>query len=177
MGTDQVAGWSGECVVVYAGRRIIVACRSTSTAGPSILVAVGAFVRRGLRVGADFSEVARSESGAPLRWSADADERCIHWEDRGVELRGRFGRVSVPMTVPILPLPGTAGADVIPPRVSGRCRLGRVAVEVPHGDVLVPLAGRHRAVLVSGPSVIAEAVRTARALRVVRARRRVAEPY
>ena len=176
MGSDHVAGWSGECVVVFAGGRLIVACRFTSTTGPTIVLGVGRWARRGLALGSEFAELARSDTGAPLRWSSDADSRCVRWEDRGLELRGTFARLAVPMTVPIRPLQGSLGAGTIPRRVSGRCRFGRVTVAVPSDDALSVVGGHHRAVLVSGPSVVADAVRAARALPSLRPRRRAADP-
>ena len=176
MVADHAAGW-GECVVAFAGDRVVVAYRFMSaTAGPTVVVGVGAPARQRARIGLRFTDVARSDEGASLRWSAEADTRCVQWEDRGIEVGGEFGGLAFPMTVPLLPLPGTLGADVIPRRVSGRTRLGRVRVDVPAADPLTAIAGRHRGVLVSGPSVVAEAVRAARALPGLRARRRAPEP-
>lgn len=164
-------------MVAAAGRHIIVAGRFASApAGPTVVFAVGAPGRRGARIGLTFTTVARSDEGAGLRWSPEVDDRCVQWEERGIVLRGHFRRLAVPMAIPLRPLVGSAGVDLIPRSVSGRCRPGRVVVTVAPHDELAWLAGRHRGVLVSGPSVVAGAVRAARALPFLRARGRAAEP-
>jgi hypothetical protein len=139
---------------------------SDSPVGPYFELAVGEPARLGARPGlcmttmvvtnADARVGGRLNWGFPkevgsLRWRSVDDEHEVVWEDRGIVVRGRpLGR-PIPMLVPLRALQRRGdGPVVVPGRLRGRAHLARVELEAPDDDVLAPLAGPHRGVLLTG---------------------------
>jgi hypothetical protein len=88
---------------------------------------------------------------ATLRWTVDGDARRMEWLERGIVISGEPSSVVVPAFVPMRTLQRRSdGPVVVPGRLSGRARLGRVTLETTPGDPLATLAGRHRGVVVRG---------------------------
>jgi hypothetical protein len=113
-----------------------------------------------------------------LRWRSVGDEREVLWEERGIVVRGRPLGPAMPFLVPLRALQRRGdGPVVVPGRLRGRAHVARVELEVPAGDVLAPLAGPHRGVLLSGMRfVIAPARLPAGLTSTLRAPLRAPEP-
>jgi hypothetical protein len=139
---------------------------SDSPVGPYFELSIGEPARLGARPGLCLTTMVvtnaeariggRLNWGFPkevgsLRWRSVDDERVIVWEERGIVVRGRpLGR-PLPVLVPLRALQRRGdGPVVVPGRLRGRAHLARVELEVPHDDVLAPLAGPHRGVLLTG---------------------------
>jgi hypothetical protein len=99
---------------------------------------------------------------ATLRWDAGLDEHVIRWEERGIVVRARFRRRSVPVVVPFRAVQVRQdGPVVVPGRLRGRARRGRLTIEV-EGPGAAVLTGSHRAVHVAGLRLVLDAARTPR---------------
>jgi hypothetical protein len=99
---------------------------------------------------------------ATVRWDGDLDEHVIRWEERGIVVRARFGRRTVPLVVPFRAVQHREdGAVVVPGRLRGRARFGRVAIEV-EGNGPAQLVGTHRAVYIGGLRLVLHPARLPR---------------
>jgi hypothetical protein len=146
-----------------------------SPVGPYLELAIGEPARLGARPGlcittmvvttAEARVGGRLNWGFPkevgaLRWRTDGDEREIVWEDREIVVRGRPRGPAAPMLVPVRALQRRGdGPVVVPGRVRGRVHLARVELEVPDDDLLAPLAGPHRGVLLSNMGFVVHPAR------------------
>jgi Acetoacetate decarboxylase (ADC) len=100
---------------------------------------------------------------ATLRWEERGAERSLTWEERGVVVRGRPFGLPIPGLVPVRALQQRGdGPVVVPGRLRGTARLAAVRVEVDgaRGADLLPLAGRHPGLAVSGMQLVIREART-----------------
>ena len=158
------------------GPAMVTAARfDQSPVGPYLELAVGEPARLGARPGmcvttmvvdsVDSRLGGRANWGFPkqlgtLRWDSQDEERALRWEERQVSVRALPFGPAVPMIVPIRVLQRRAdGMVVVPGRLWGRGRLSRVHVEVPPGDPLAALGGRHPGLLVSGLHLVIDPAR------------------
>lgn len=165
-GLHRVPGPALVAAVRYAG----------SPVGPYLELAIGQPARLGPRIGwcitamvvdsAESRTGGRASWGFPkelgtLTWDRDGDERELTWVERGITVRGRPGRVRVPMLVPVRAIQRrTDGPVIVPGRLRGLARLARLSVEVrAEDDVLRPLAGTHRGITVDGMRFVAHPAR------------------
>lgn len=176
------------------GPCVVTAVRySDSPVGPYLELAVGEPARLGARPGLCITTMVvttaeariggRLNWGFPkevggLRWRSHGDEREVVWEDRGIVVRGRPWGPAPPLLVPMRALQRRGdGPVVVPGRLRGRAHLARVELEVPDDDVLAPLAGSHRGLLLSGMRFVVEPARLPAGLTsTFRAPLRAAEP-
>ena len=156
---EGVSHMPGPCLVVAASY-------ADSPVGPYAEMAFGAPARVGARPGwcittmavtsADARVGGRLNWGFPkelatLRWSTDGDERRMEWFERGIAITGVPTGPHVPAFVPLRNLQRRAdGPVVVPARLWGRARVGRVTIETTADDALRALAGRHRGLIVDG---------------------------
>ena len=141
----------------------------TSPVGPYLELAVAEPVRLGARLGtcvttivvdsAASQDVGRARWGLPkqlgtLHWSFEGDSVALTWEERGVVVIGHPAGPRFPALVPFRSLQDRSDGPVrFGGLMRGRGRLSRVDVEVPPGDPLAPLAGRHSGLRVTRGSV------------------------
>ena len=75
----------------------------------------------------------------------------MEWFERGIAITGVPTGPHVPAFVPLRNLQRRAdGPVVVPARLWGRARVGRVTIETTADDALRALAGRHRGLIVDG---------------------------
>lgn len=158
------------------GPCVIGAVRYTdSPVGPYLELAVGEPARLGARPGVCMTTMVvntpharaggRVNWGYPkelgtLRWSAHDDDRELAWEERGLRVRGRPRRFALPVMVPVRNLQRRGdGPVVVPARVRGRARFGRLEVDVPDGDPLAGIAGSHPGAVVSAMRFVLDPAR------------------
>jgi hypothetical protein len=149
------------------GPTLVVAVSYTgSPVGPYLELAVGEPARLGLRPGWCITTMVvdspesryggRLNWGYPkelgsLTWHVDGDQRELRWAERDLTVRGTCTRVRMPFLAPVQSLQRRAdGPVLVPGRLRGRACLTSVEVEVPPGDDLAALAGRHPGVHVAG---------------------------
>lgn len=156
---DGLARLPGPCLVVAASY-------ADSPVGPYCELAFGAPARLGARPGWCITTMAVTSTDArvggrvnwgfpkelaTLRWSVEGDGRRLEWLERGIVVVGQPSAFGLPAWVPVRTLQRRAdGPVVVPGRLSGRARIGRVVVETTATDPLASLAGRHRGVVVRG---------------------------
>ncbi|MDQ3355080.1 MAG: acetoacetate decarboxylase family protein [Actinomycetota bacterium] len=145
---------------------VVAVCFSESPVGPYLELAIGEPARLGLRAGWCITTMvvdsAEARSGGRLNWGfpkelgtlvwrRDGAERELRWVERDLVIRGRPGGPPLPIMAPVRTLQRRGdGPVVVPGRMRGRVRLARIEVEVPPGDALEPLVGRHPGVHVAG---------------------------
>jgi hypothetical protein len=164
-----------------------------SPVGPYLELAVGQPARLGARPGvcittmvvnsADSRIGGRVNWGFPkqvgtLTWTVDGEGRSLRWEERDIVVRASPSGPAVPVFVPLRALQRRAdGPVVVPGRLWGRGRVSRIDVDVPAGDPLAGLAGRHWGFLVSGLHLVVDPARQPSGLTAtLRAPLRAAEP-
>ena len=172
---------------------VVAASYADSPVGPYLELGVARPARLGARPGLCFTTMVvtstdsrvggRLNWGFPkelgtLRWSADGDERELWWEERGIVLRGRPTGPALPVLAGLRSLQRRSdGPVVVPGRVRGRARWGRVEIKVPEGDALAGLAGPHRGVVMGGMRLVVHPARSPRGLAsTLRAPLRAPEP-
>lgn len=158
------------------GLCLVAALRYTdSPVGPYLELAVGEPARLGARPGMCITTMVVDSAGSrvggrvnwgfpkqlgTLRWASDGDERELRWEERGIVVRGRPVGPPLPVLVPMRALQRRADGPVtVPSHLRGRMRIGRAEVEVPGGDDLSWLAGRHPGGVVSGMRFVVDPAR------------------
>ncbi|MCU1460359.1 MAG: hypothetical protein JWO37_434 [Acidimicrobiales bacterium] len=165
---EGVSRMPGPCLVVAAAY-------ADSPVGSYFEMAFGVPARLGARPGWCLTTMAVSSTDArvggrlnwgfpkelaTLRWSADGDTRRMDWFERGITIVGVPTGPPVPAFVPLRNLQRRAdGPVVIPARLSGRARFGRVTIETVVDDPLAGLAGRHRGVVVHGMKFVVSPAR------------------
>ena len=162
-------------VAPLPGPAVLVAERhAESPAGPFVTLVLGRPARIGARVGICFTTAAVSSTDsrmagrhhwgfpgevATLGWDSDVDTHTLRWDERGVVVRAHFGRRSLPVAIPFRAVQRRAdGPVVVPGRLRGRARRGRVVIEV-QGSDLSGLAGTHRAIHVAGLRLVLDPAR------------------
>lgn len=139
---------------------------ATSPVGPYLELAIGEPARLGVRPGWCITTMvvdsAASRLGGRLNWGfpkelgtlvwrSDGPDRELHWVERNIVVRGHASGLPLPVLVPVRTLQRRSdGPVVVPGRLLGRGRVGLVEVEVPEGDELALLAGRHPGMHVAG---------------------------
>jgi hypothetical protein len=164
------APWSlrGEAVVAFCGGRTVMIGEryDASPVGPFLMLGVARMSRVGLRIGLRFSTMVvnnhdrlaagRRNWGMPgelgtLSWASAAGETVLVWHERNIELRARPRGRGFPLYAPGRLVQRRAdGPVVVPTRVRGRARSADAEVIVPDEDERAPLAGRRRAVVITG---------------------------
>jgi hypothetical protein len=156
------------------GPAVLVAERhADSPAGPFATFVLGRPARLGARVGVCFTTAAvssvdsrmagRHHWGFPgevatLRWDSDLDTHTVVWEERGIVVRARFGRMPVPVVVPFRAIQRRSdGPVLVPGRLRGRARFGRLTIEEADGP-----AASHRAVHIAGLRLVLDPARAPR---------------
>lgn len=145
---------------------VVAVCYTGSPVGPYLELAVGEPARLGLRLGWCITTMVvdspESRAGGQLNWGypkvlgsltwrSEGDERELRWAERDVVVRGRSTRFRLPFLSPVQSLQRRAdGPVLVPGRLRGLACLTRVELEVPEGDLLAPLAGRHPGTHVAG---------------------------
>lgn len=159
------------------GPLLVVAARWTgSPVGDYLELAVGQPARVGLRPGWCITTMVvdspesrvggRLNWGFPkelgsLAWESDAEQCSLRWAERDITVRGRPGRLVLPVLVPMRSVQRRSdGPVVVPARLRGLARLARVAIEVPEGDDLAGLAGSHRGLYVGSMRFVVRPART-----------------
>jgi hypothetical protein len=177
-GHQDVAGPLPKGIASLPGPAVLVAERhATSPSGPFTTFVLGRPARIGLRAGICFTTAAVSSTDsrlagrhhwgfpgqmATLRWDAGLDEHVIRWEEQGIVVRARFGRAVVPVAVPFRAVQvRDDGPVVVPGRLRGRARRGRLTIEV-EGPGQAVLTGSHRAVHLAGLRLVLDPARTPR---------------
>lgn len=90
-----------------------------------------------------------------LRWLAVGAQRTLAWSERDLEVRAEVRPGGGPFTKAIRGLQRRSdGPVVVPSRLSGWIRRGRVTIEVPPEDGLAPLAGSRRGWIINGRSLV-----------------------
>lgn len=165
-----------EGVLPLPGPVAVVGVRYTvSPVGPYLELAVAQPARLGLRPGLCVTTSVVSEPaarvgyrlnwGVPaevgrLSWSADADDRVLRWEDRGVEMRVHGVGPRFPAVVPTRSVQRRGdGPVVVPRRLAALLRFARTAVVVPVDDPLAWLAGPHPGALLSAARMLVRPAR------------------
>lgn len=153
---------------------------ATSPVGPYLELAVAEPVRSGARIGACVTvivvdsapsrDAGRARWGLPkelgtLSWSVRGDSVMLGWEERGVAVAGHPVGPRFPALVPFRSLQaGTDGPVRFGGLMRGWGRFSRVEVDVPPGDPLAHLSGRHPGLRVTrGAITMGPARRAARA--------------
>lgn len=151
------------------GRALVIAsCFSGTPIGPYLELSVAVPARLGPRPGWCFVAMAADAPEARtagrdnwgftkelgrLRWTAYGEEREMRWLDRDVTVRGVPGRLVVPFLVSLRALQRrTDGPVVVPTRLRGMARLGRLQVSAPPSDPLAAVGGDH-------PGIVARSLR------------------
>lgn len=143
---------------------------TASPIGPFVEFGVAEPARLGLRPGLCVTALVVSEPAAKvglrcnwgypaevgqLTWSADADERVLRWENRGIEVRARALGPRLPAFVGVRSVQRRGdGPVVVPRRLAALFRFARGAVEVPAGDPLAWLAGPHPGAVLSAARLL-----------------------
>jgi hypothetical protein len=174
-GPQGVAGPLPPGIAPLPGPAVLVAERhADSPAGPFVTFVLGRPARLGGRVGICFTTAAVSSADsrvagrlrwgfpgevATLRWDATLDGHTIRWDERDIVVRAAFGRQAVPLSVPFRAIQRRDdGPVVVPGRLRGRVRRGRVTFEgggaASHG-----LVGTHRALHVAGLRLVLDPAR------------------
>ena len=146
-----------------------------SPIGPYLEMGVAEPARLGLRPGLCVTALAVSDPAAKvglrcnwgypaevgeLTWAADADERVLRWEDRGIEVRARPTGPRLPAFVGVRSVQRRGdGPVVVPRRLAAVVRFARGTVTVPDDDPLAWSAGPHGAVVLSGARVVVRPAR------------------
>ena len=145
---------------------VVAACYTGSPVGPYLELAVAEPARLGLRFGwcvttmvvdsAESRHGGRVNWGYPkqlgsLTWHVDGDERELHWAERSITVRGRCTKLRLPFLAPVQSLQRRGdGPVLVPGRLRGLACLTKVDVDVPAGDELATVAGRHPGLHVAG---------------------------
>lgn len=145
---------------------IVAVAFSESPVGPYVELAVGEPARLGVRLGWCITTMvvdsAESRVGGRLNWGfpkelgtlvwrSEGHQRELRWVERDIVVRGRASGPALPTLVPVRALQRRSdGPVVVPGRLRGWARIGRIEVDVPAGDALAPLSGRHPGVHVAG---------------------------
>ena len=167
---ECILGWAwrprratapGRGLAVLPGPAAVVAARyDDSPVGPYLELTVSEPVRAGLRVGLcvtsitvssyEVADACRTTWGLPaepgrLQWSADGDERALHWVERGMTVRGLPWGPAWSAALPVRSLQQGPEGPVVLPRGfrGGRVRLARVEIAAVAGQPLPHLAGSH----------------------------------
>lgn len=174
-GDQDNAGALPPGIAALPGPALLVAERhADSPAGPFVTFVLGRPARIGPRAGVCFTTAAVSSTDsrvagrhhwgfpgevATLGWDSDVDTHTLRWDERGVVVRAHFGRRSLPVAIPFRAVQRRAdGPVVVPGRLRGRARRGRVVIEV-QGSDLSGLAGTHRAIHVAGLRLVLDPAR------------------
>lgn len=174
-GDQTTAGPLPPGIARLPGPAVLVAERhADSPAGPFVAFVLGRPARIGPRAGVCFTTAAVSSTDsrvagrhhwgfpgdvATLGWDSDVDTHTLTWEERGLVVRAHFGRRSLPVAIPFRAVQRRAdGPVVVPGRLRGRARRGRVTIEV-HDGGLSGLAGTHRAIHVAGLRLVLDPAR------------------
>lgn len=169
------AGLPAALVALPGPLAVIGARYDDSPVGPYLEFSVAEPARLGLRTGMCVTTMAvtsplaraacRERWGLPaevaaLRWSADGDERSLVWEEREIVLRALPRGPWLPAVLPLRYLQiGVGGPVIVPRRLGSRLRPAEVAVDVPAGDGLAPLLGRHAGAIAVGARMVARPAR------------------
>ena len=145
---------------------VMAVCFATSPVGPYLELAVAEPARLGVRPGWCVTTMvvdsAASRLGGRLNWGfpkelgtlvweSDGPDRELRWVERDIVVRGRARGLPLPVLVPVRTLQRRGdGPVVVPGRLRGRGRLGRIEVRVPGGDHLDHLSGRHLGLHIAG---------------------------
>lgn len=168
-------GWASglpAALSPFPGPVVVIAARyDVSPVGPYLEFSVAEPARLGLRTGLCVTSMAVTAPKAralcrqrwdlptqvaAMTWAEDGDERSLVLEDRELVLSGRPRGPWAPVMLPLRSLQGGASGPLVAPRrLRGRLRLAAVHLEVPGGDALAVLAGRHPGVMSSGLSMVA----------------------
>ncbi len=168
-------GWASGLPAVlspFPGPVVVIAARyDVSPVGPYLEFSVAEPARLGLRTGLCLTSMAVTSPRArvlcrqrwdlptevaAMTWSADGDERSLVLEQREIVLSGRPTGPWAPVMLPLRSLQGGAWGPVVAPRrMRGRLRMAVVDLEVPPGDALAVVAGRHPGVMSARLSMVA----------------------
>ncbi len=86
-----------------------------------------------------------------LVWLDEGDDRVLRWEERSIVVRASPTGPPLPVLCPLRSLQRRADGPVFTRgHFRGRGRVARLEIEVPAGDPLIGLAGRHRGLMISG---------------------------
>ena len=162
-------------------RRIPGPCSITATrfddspVGPYRELAVAQPARLGARVGMCITTMVvtsvdsrlggRVNWGFPkemgtLVWLDDGEERVLRWEERDIVVRACPTGPHLPVLLPLRALQRRAdGLVSVRGHLRGRGRMAHLEVDVPAGDDLAGLAGRHVGVMVSGMRLVVNPAR------------------
>jgi hypothetical protein len=174
VGPQEMAGPLPADVRALPGPAILVAERHTdSPAGPFATFVLGRPARIGARVGLCFTTAGVSSSSsrtagrhhwgfpgeaATLRWESALDDHTITWEERGIVVQAHFGRRAVPVIIPFRAVQHRDdGPVVVPGRLRGRARLGRLTLSPLDGD---GAPSSHRAAHVAGLRLVLDPARS-----------------
>jgi hypothetical protein len=146
-----------------------------SPIGPFLELGVAEPARLGLRPGLCVTALVVSDPAAKvglrcnwgypaevgqLTWAADADERVLRWEDRGIELRTRATGPRLPAFVGMRSVQRRGdGPVLVPRRLTAVLRIAHGAVTVPDGDPLAWTAGPHGAVVLAAARIVVRPAR------------------
>jgi hypothetical protein len=90
-----------------------------------------------------------------LVWLDEDDDRVLRWEERGIVVRATPTGPPLPVLCPLRSLQRRADGPVsVRGHFRGRGRVARIEVDVPTGDPLAGLAGRHLGLMVSGMRLV-----------------------
>jgi hypothetical protein len=175
-GPQDAAGPLPPGIAPLPGPAVLVAERhADSPAGPFVTFVLGRPARLGARVGICFTTAAVSSSDsrmagrhhwgfpgelATLRWDAGLDDHTIRWEERDIVVRATFRRGAFPLVVPFRAIQRRDdGTVVVPGRLRGRARRGRIVFEGA-GAPASGLVGSHHAVSIAGLRLVLDPART-----------------
>jgi hypothetical protein len=146
-----------------------------SPIGPFLEFGVAEPARLGLRPGLCVTELVVSDPAAKvglrcnwgypaevgeLTWAADADERVLRWEDRGIEVRAQAMGPRLPALLGVRSIQRRGdGPVVVPRRLAALLRFARAVVTVPEGDPLAWAAGPHAAITLSAARLVVRPAR------------------
>ena len=146
-----------------------------SPVGPYRELAVGQPAHLGARLGLCITTMAvtsvdsrlggRVNWGFPkelgtLVWLDEGEERVVRWEERDIVLRATPVGPPLPVLLPLRALQRRAdGLVSIRAHARGRGRMAHVEIDVPAGDPLAGLAGRHRGMLIAGMRLVVSPAR------------------
>lgn len=176
VGRPDIAGPLPAGLAALPGPALLVAERhAESPAGPFVTFVLGRPARLGVRAGICFVTAAVSSTDsrmagrhhwgfpgevASLHWDAGVDEHVIRWVERDVTVRATFGRRAVLLAIPFRAVQRREdGPVIVPGRLRGRTRTGRIHVEAPR---LTGLGGGHRAIHVAGLRLVLHPARAPR---------------
>lgn len=95
-----------------------------------------------------------------LVWLDEGDERIVRWEERGIVVRASPTGPPLPVLCPLRALQRRAdGLVAVRGFLRGRGRVAHLEVDVPSGDPLAGLSGRHLGLMVSGMRLVVQPAR------------------